>query len=71
MDTAGHDANLTSSRRNDTRAVGTDQTGARAAQGALDRNHVEDRDAFGDADHQLDTGVDRFEDRVAGKRRRH
>ena len=29
------------------------------------------RDAFGDADDQLDPGIDRFQDRVGGEGRRH
>ena len=33
--------------------------------------HVDDRNAFGDADDERDAGVGRFHDRVGGKRRRH
>ena len=40
------------------------------ASARLTRDHVQDRNAFGDADHQRDLGVDRFQDRVGGERRR-
>ena len=38
---------------------------------ALDLHHVEDRDALGDADDELELGVDRLQDRVGGEGRRH
>ena len=34
-------------------------------------DHVAHRDAFGDADHEIELGVDRFVDRRGGERRRH
>src|SRR5271169_2407561 len=34
-------------------------------------DHVEDRNALGDTDNERDLGIDRFEDRVGGKGRRH
>ena len=37
----------------------------------LTLHHVDDRDAFGDADDQRDLGVDRFADRVGRAGRRH
>ena len=40
-------------------------------QRALDLDHVEHGNAFGDADDQRDFRVDRFQDRVGGKGRRH
>jgi hypothetical protein len=39
-------------------------------QRALDADHVEHRNALGDADDQLDLGIDRLEDRIRGERRR-
>ena len=42
-----------------------------ALEGALDLHHVEDRDALGDADDELELGVDRLEDGVGGEGRRH
>ena len=41
------------------------------AQRRLDAHHVEHRNALGDADDELDTGVRRFENGVRGERRRH
>ena len=43
----------------------------RALERALDLHHVEDGDALGDADDELELGVDRLEDRVGGEGRRH
>jgi hypothetical protein len=37
-------------------------------QRGLDLDHVDHRDAFGDADDQLDAGIGRFEDRVGRER---
>ena len=41
------------------------------AERALHLDHVEHRDALGDADDQRDLGVDRLEDRIGGVGRRH
>ena len=67
-----HDADLTFTRRDDARAVGSDQThlGTRR-QARLDAQHVEHRNAFGDAGDDFDAGVGRFTDSVGGERRRH
>ena len=43
----------------------------RAFERALHLHHVEHRDALGDADDELELGVDRLEDRVGRERRRH
>jgi hypothetical protein len=45
--------------------------GAGVAQGTLHLDHVEHRDALGDADRQRDAGVDRLEDRIRREGRRH
>src|SRR5262245_50841827 len=68
---ARHDADLAFARRDDAGAVGANQTGVGVAERALDLDHVEDRHAFGDADDEGDGGVDRFEDGIGGKGRRH
>src|SRR4029077_3571495 len=70
-DVAGHDADLAFAGGHHARAIGTDQARFRAAQRALDLDHVEHRDAFGDADDERDLGVDRFGDRVGGAGGRH
>jgi hypothetical protein len=41
------------------------------AQRGLDVKHVQHRNAFGDADDDLDAGIGRFQDRVGGERGRH
>src|SRR3546814_9841117 len=43
----------------------------RTRQCALHLDHVEHRNALGDANDQLHLGVDRLEDRIGGERRRH
>src|SRR6516162_489056 len=71
VDVPGHDADLALVRGDDTRAVGADQPRTAAAQAALDADHVEDWNAFGDADDQRDLGIGRLEDRIGGEGRRH
>ena len=71
VDEARHDADLAFARRDDARAVRPDETRARAGERRLDAHHVVDRDAFGDAHHELDAGVGRFEDRIGRERRGH
>ena len=52
MDMARHDADLAFAGRDDAGAVRPDQARLRAAKRALDLDHVEHRDAFGDAHHE-------------------
>src|ERR1700733_6901262 len=68
---ARHDADLTFARGHDARAVRPNETRFRAAQRALDLDHVEDGNAFGDADDKRDLGRDRLADRIRRARRRH
>ena len=68
---ARHDTDLAFVGRDHARTVGADQTRLRTLKRALDRHHVEHRDALGNAHHQRDPGIDRFEDGVGRKRRRH
>ena len=70
-DVARHDADLALARCHDARAVRADKTALRAAEGPLDPDHVEDRNALGDADDERDLRIDRLEDRVGGKGRGH
>ncbi len=71
VDEARHDADLAFARRDDARAVGTDQARPRSGERCLHSHHVVDRNALGDAHHQLDAGIGRLEDGVGGERRRH
>ena len=57
--------------RHEARAVRADQAHARAAQRGLGAQHVEHRDALGDAGRERDAGVGRLEDRVGRAGRRH
>ena len=71
MDVAGHDADLAFVRRDDTGAVGSDQPRLRARKRALHLDHVEHRNALGDADDQRQFGVDRLQNGVGRVGRRH
>src|SRR5690349_19786418 len=71
VDESRHDADLGFLDRDHTRAVRADQPNVAAAQRALDLDHVVDRNAFGDADDQLDAGIGSFKNRVGAKRWRH
>ncbi len=50
---------------------GPDQPHAGAVDDLGRADHVADRDAFGDGDHDADAGVGRFHDGVGGEGRRH
>ena len=50
VDVPRHDADLALARRDDARAVGTDQARRAALEEALDAHHIEHRNALGDAD---------------------
>ena len=54
----------------DSGTVRPDQPGLLALHGALDFHHVVDGNAFGDADHQIQSGIDGFQNGVGRKRRR-
>src|SRR5690625_366434 len=68
---ARHDADLAFIRRDDSRTVRADQPGLAPLQDALHLDHVEHRNAFRDADHQRDTSIDRLQNCLARKGRRH
>ncbi len=70
-DIARHDADLALVGRQHAGTVRTDQARLRAGQGLLDADHVEHRNAFGDADDQFHLGLDGLQDRVGGEGRRH
>src|SRR3990172_5875177 len=71
MDVSGHDADLDFIRRDHAGAVGSEQPGAPALHPVLGAYHVAHRDALGNADHEIEVGVDRLVDRGSGERRRH
>ena len=77
VDVAGHDADLDFFRRDQAGAVRAQQQGALAACGFLGLHavanfqHVTNRDAFGDADRQIQVGLDGFPDGSGGAGRRH
>ncbi len=70
-DVARHDADLALVGRQDARAVRPDQARLGALQRLLHLDHVEHRNAFGDADDQFDLGIDGFQDRVGREGGRH
>ena len=65
-----HDADLAFARRNDARAVGTDQARGPALQELSGANHVGGWNAFRDANHERDAGIGGLHDGVGGIRRR-
>ncbi len=71
VDVARHDADLALAGVITPGQFGPISRDFEPRQRALHLDHVEHRNAFGDADDQRDLGVDRLEDRVGGERRRH
>src|SRR5262249_14905972 len=51
VDIAGHDADLTFTRSNHSRTVRADEAGVFAAEITFDPHHIQDRNAFGDANY--------------------
>ena len=70
VNAAGHDADLAGAGGDDAGAVGANQDAGAPRQGGLDLEHIEDRDAFGNADDDADARVRRLQDGVGGKGRR-
>ena len=66
VDAAGHDADLGLAGGDDAGAVGADEAGLGVLDDFPDFDHVEDGDAFGDADDEGDAGGGGFEDAVGG-----
>src|SRR5690554_2003224 len=70
VDVAGHDADLACAGRDDAGAVRANEAAVGAFEVFLDLDHVEDGNAFGDADDQFDASFGRFHDGVGSERRR-
>src|SRR5437667_7459999 len=64
---AGHDADLDLVGRDDAWTVGADKDGLFALHAVTRANHVAHRDAFGDADDQVELRIDSLVDRGGGK----
>src|SRR6185312_8765301 len=71
MDVARHDADLAFTGRDHAGAIGADQPRLGARERTLHFDHVQHRNAFGDANDQRDLRIDGFQDGVGGERRRH
>ena len=71
MNMPRHDADLTGIRSDDAGTVWTDETRVRTGKYALDPNHVQHRDAFGNAYNQWDLCIDCFENSISRKGRGH
>ena len=56
---------------NDSGTIGADQAGFGSRHCASHANHVFDRDALGDADGQIEAGINAFKDGIGRKWRRH
>lgn len=70
-DVARHDADLALAGGHHAGAVRPDQPRLRPRQGALDTDHVGDRNALGDADDERDFRLDRLADGIGRARRGH
>src|SRR4029077_6417494 len=70
MDAAGHDADFAFAGGDDAGAVGADEARFFVVDDEGDANHVEDGNAFGDANDQGEFGLGGFENGVGGKGRR-
>src|SRR6267143_1680577 len=68
VDVARHDADLDLVGRDHAGAVRPDEQRSPALHAVLGADHVAHRDAFGDADHQVQVRVDRLVDRRGGER---
>ena len=64
MNVAGHDADFAFAGGDDAGTIWSNEARGAFGHGGLDSHHINHRDAFGDADDELDAGVNRFEDRV-------
>jgi hypothetical protein len=71
MNMTGHDSNLAFAGRNNSGTVRPDQARWLIAQILFNFHHIERGNAFCDADHNRNSRVGRFHDRVRGKGRRH
>src|ERR1700678_3561513 len=71
VDVAGHDADLDLIRCDHSRTVRSDEQGLLAAHSIAGGDHVAHRHALGDADDQIEFGVDRLIDGGGGEGRRH
>src|SRR5689334_3372178 len=68
MNAAGHDADFAFAGRNDARAIGADEARFFEIDGGGYADHVENWNAFGDADDEGKAGVGGFENGVRGVR---
>src|SRR5579859_1743571 len=71
VDVARHDADLDLVGGDDAGAVGTDEQCFLPLHAFAGRDHVAHRNPLGDADDEIESGVDRFIDRARGEGRRH
>src|SRR6185437_11701084 len=71
MNVAWHDADLAFARRNNARAVRSDEARGLCLEERPDFHHVDHRNTFGDADDERYAGIGRFHDAVRGEWRRH
>ena len=68
---AGHDADFALIWGQNAGAVRADEAGFRSRKRALNRDHVRDRNAFGDGNDKLHFGVNRFKDGISREWRGH
>src|SRR6185295_1223628 len=69
MNETRHNADLRFIDRDDAWTVGPDQPDIFTTKRTLDLDHVIDRDALGNTDHELDAGIGSLQNRIGAKRR--
>ena len=71
MNVAGHNSNFALPGCDDARTIRPNQARFLSAQERFHPHHVHHWNSFRDANYQLDSGIDRFKDRIRSSRRRH
>src|SRR4029079_15281421 len=71
MNEPRHNTDLRFIDRDDAGTVGPDQTDIFTTKRTVDLDHVIDRDALGNTDHELDAGIGGLQDRIGAKWRGH
>ena len=73
MNVAWHNTDFTFARRDDSRAIGTDEAGLGVVgiEPTMNLSHIANRNTFGNADDEWDVCFDSFKDRIRRKGRRH
>ncbi len=70
MNKTGHDSNFAFARRDNPGAIRSDQARGGSAQKSFYRDHVQDRNSFGNRNNHLDARINRLHNRIRSVRGR-